>query len=341
MNRNLLLLISIGLFLSCSHSKKNTTSKHLEVSGRLLFYNVENLFDTLVQDGYKNEEYSPGTEKNWNTKRYYEKLEHLAKVISAADTGYLPNLIGLAEVENKRVVSDLINQPLLAKAGYQIIHQDSPDSRGIDVALVHDYSYKPLTNAFYPILIPGDRPTTRDLLYSKGLFKKDTLHVFVNHWPSRYGGKKESDPKREKVARFLRSQVDSILSMQPKALIIIMGDFNDYPPDHSLLQTLKADSALASTSDLVNLAWKTNRLGEGSYNYRGDWGTLDQFIVSAALFSNSGVSVNDSSFSVVKKPWMLYVNDKDEAYPSRTYGGPNYYGGYSDHLPVLLKLYSH
>ena len=187
------LSILMILQFSCSSSKTGQSGEKEKIAGRILFYNVENLFDTINQEGHRDGEFTPENEKNWNTEKYQFKLAQLSKVIAAADTGFLPNIIGLSEVENRGVIEDLISTPLLQNADYQIIHQESPDFRGIDVALIHDKNYRAIKNTFYTITLPGERSTTRDLLYSKGIFKKDTLHVFVNHWPSRYGGKKESD----------------------------------------------------------------------------------------------------------------------------------------------------
>ena len=164
------------------------------------------------------------------------------------------------------------------------------------------------------------------------------MHLFVNHWPSRYGGKEKSDPKRAFTAAVLREKVDSIQKSEDRAQIIIMGDFNDYPADSSLSYVLAAKESLSEDPDeLVNLAWKAELAGKGSYNYKGHWGCLDQFIVSGNLFS-SNLKADYSSYIIVKKEWMLYTNKKGEQSPSRTYGGKNHYGGYSDHLPVLLKL---
>jgi len=188
--------------------------------------------------------------------------------------------------------------------------------------------------------LPGERSTTRDLLYSKGIFKKDTLHVFVNHWPSRYGGKKISDPKRAIVAAILREKVDSLFATDAAPKIVIMGDFNDYPQDSSISVILGAlPKSTGNPKELVNLAYATDANGGGSYNYRGDWGALDQMIVSGYFLAGKKLHVTLNSYQVIKRPWMMYTNDKGEQSPSRTYGGPNYYGGYSDHLPVLLKVY--
>lgn len=334
------LFIILILQFACSSSKKGQAEENEKIAGRILFYNVENLFDTINDEGHQDDEFTPEHEKNWNTEKYQFKLTQLSKIIAAADTGYLPNIIGLSEVENKDVIEDLIATPLLQKAEYKIIHKESPDFRGIDVALIYDNNFRALKNSFYNILLPGDRPITRDLLYSKGVFKKDTLHIFVNHWPSRYGGKEESDPKRAFVATLLRQKIDSLFEADIAPKIVIMGDFNDYPQDSSLSVILGAlPESTGEHEELINLAWEIDASGAGSYNYHGQWGALDQMIISGYLLAGEKWHVNMNSYEVVKRPWMLYTNEKGEQYPSRTYGGPNYYGGYSDHLAVMLKIF--
>lgn len=334
-----LILAVVGLFfISCNSRKESRKSKSGQYA-RVLFYNVENLFDTIDTDGVNDAEFLPESDKQWNTERYYDKLTKLSKVISSADTGYYPDIIGLCEVENKAVIEDLISTELLKKEGYKILHQNSPDKRGIDVGLVYTKEYQPLKTSFILVDLPGNRSHTRDILYSKGILYSDTVHLFVNHWPSRYGGKEISDPKRAFAAQVLRTTIDSIQKTNKDPRVIIMGDFNDYPSDSSLSMVLNAKALVGDNpNELINLAWDADANDLGSYNYKGDWGTLDQFIVSANLFDKGLLSVDASSYIIVKKDWMLYTNSKGEKSPSRTYGGKNYYGGYSDHLPILLKL---
>lgn len=332
------ILLTSAVLFSCGTKKESAEAEKVSYA-RILFYNVENLFDTLDTEGKSDSEYTPESNKQWNTERYNHKLSQLSKVILTADTGYYPDIIGFSEIENRNVVEDLINSKSLKAGKYSIIHQESPDQRGIDLALVHNKNYKPIKNDFILVDLPGDRSHTRDIIYSKGVLFKDTVHIFINHWPSRYGGKKKSDPKRAFTAQVLRSVIDSIQAVDKNPRIIITGDFNDYPPDSSLYNVLKAKENLGNDPDeLINLAWKANDEGSGSYNYKDHWGTLDQFIVSANLFAQGNLQVDDQSYIIVKKDWMLYTNDKGKQYPSRTYGGKNYYGGYSDHLPILLKL---
>ncbi len=338
-NISFFLFISLSaLIYSCSSQKQNKKITEKDYA-RILFYNVENLFDTLDAEGKSDAEYTPQSDKKWNTERYFDKLSKLSKVIISADSGYFPDLIGISEIENRAVVEDLINTSSLKNENYSILHKESPDQRGIDVALVYGPSFKPLNTQFIFVDLPGNRTNTRDILYSKGLLYNDTVHVFVNHWPSRYGGKEISDPKRAFTAAILRNAVDSIQKADLNPKIIIMGDFNDYPSDSSLYVVLAANKQVGEDpNELINLAWTINEAGQGSYFYKGDWGTLDQFIVSANLYGKTGLSVDDQSYIIVKKDWMLYTDKKGVSSPSRSYGGDNYYGGYSDHLPILLKL---
>ena len=336
---NLSLIVLSSLIIFACGSKKESASKEENSYARVLFYNVENLFDTLDTEGVKDSEYTPGSDKNWNSERYYEKLSQLSKVIASADTGYFPDLIGLSEIENKEVIIDLINSPLLKDQNYSIIHQDSPDKRGIDVSLIYNDAYEPIYMDFILVDLPVERSHTRDILYSKGVLYKDTVHIFINHWPSRYGGKEISDPKRAFTAQILRDVIDSIQDADNSPRIIIMGDFNDYPPDSSLSYVLNAKAVVGENeNDLINLAWDINAAGKGTYNYKGEWGALDQFIITANFFSQGKLRADEQSYNVVKRDWLLYTNNKGEQYPSRTYGGKNYYGGYSDHLAILLKL---
>lgn len=335
----ILLFIIPALLINACNSSKKSLNKQSDDYARILFYNVENLFDTIDTEGVNDAEFTPTSDKKWDSERYADKLNKLSKVIASADTGYFPDILGICEIENKDVLEDLINTPLLNKAKYEILHQNSPDKRGIDVALAYTKKYTPLSTSYILIDLPGNRSHTRDILYSKGLLYKDTLHVFVNHWPSRYGGKEKSDPKRAFTAQILRNTIDSIQRADKNPKIIIMGDFNDYPPDSSLSMILNAKASPSDNpDDLVNLAWEINANGDGSYNYKGDWGALDQFIVSGSLFEQGKLTADQQSYSVVKKEWMLYTNKKGKQSPARSYGGETYYGGYSDHLPILLKL---
>lgn len=306
----------------------------------VVFYNVENLFDTIDSPDTMDEDFTPQGKNNWTGERYAKKLDDLAKVLAAATAPELPAAIGLCEVENRQVVEELMRTGDLRKGRYKVVHRDSPDARGIDVA----FAYRPSAmmelhhEAFSYRFDFEPGTTTRDILYIKMLANADTLHFFVNHWPSRRGGQEASEPKRMIPASIIRQKSDSLMNVDRLARIIIMGDFNDYPDSRTMTEVLR--SVPGSGSGLTNLTYRHHTSGKGTYNYRGEWGMLDQFIVSDGLLNATvGTSVTDTSASIFSPEWILHTNAKTgEQSPSRTYGGPNYYGGYSDHLPIVLRL---
>lgn len=341
---SLFLVISVLiLFSTCKTSKQFASAKSGDFY-RFGFYNVENLFDTVDDPVIWDEEFTPDGKKKWTEDRYQKKLNQLAKVINGMQS---PALLGLCEVENRGVIQDLINTDALKEKKYQIDHYDSPDKRGIDVALIFNPAvFSRIESQAIPIKIPieftPDLPdyTTRDILYSKLLWqKKDTLHVFVNHWPSRRGGLKASEPKRTYVASQLKKKIDSLFSVQPDAAILVMGDFNDETDNNSILKSLDAhqDDTSLQPSTLYNCMAKMDQQKTGTYNYRGNWNMLDQMIVSTTLLQKKNKPFVKNA-AIYREEWMMYKNKKYGATPNRTYGGPNYYGGFSDHLPVYLEV---
>lgn len=336
-----IILLTLAAFVLTQNTCKEPKKGRVPERALVMFYNVENLFDTLNDPITNDNQFLPGTDKDWTSERYYKKLNDLATVISKADNSALPDIIGLCEVENSEVVQDLMNTGDLKKGDYGIIHRNSPDARGIDVAVVYNKNVFELTSSSFYTVVLNDtvRPQTRQVLYFTGLLHDEPMHFFVAHWPSRHGGAHASEHKRVQVAALIRSKVDSIKASDKKAAIIIMGDLNDHPNDRSVYEVLGAKED-ATKGDLVDLFFDDHLSGKGTYNYRGDWGVLDHFIVSSNLLDASlKVQTSDASAHILKYDWLLYHDeDFDDTKPSRTYGGPNYYGGYSDHLPILLEL---
>jgi endonuclease/exonuclease/phosphatase family metal-dependent hydrolase len=301
-------------------------------------YNVENLFDT-IDDPHKNDnDFLPEGKKRWTEEKYKTKLENLAKVISALS----PQLLALEEIENEKVLLDLVNQPSISGFNYQIIHEESPDFRGIDVALLYTRdSFKYLWHRKKPIMFPtGKRYSTRDILYVCGVTNSDdTLVVFINHWPSRLGGEKKSAPKRNFVARKLRESVKDIQAAHPEYAIIISGDFNDNPSNFSISGELEAlenpqclpPFGLYNTS--ASLSHQT-----GTLKYRGKWYMFDQIIVSANLVDGKGIDIVPNSFEVFSPQWLKEPSGKYKGYPLRSFAGKKYLGGYSDHFPVKIEI---
>ncbi|RLD64933.1 MAG: hypothetical protein DRI95_09790 [Bacteroidetes bacterium] len=334
----IILIIAIQVVSQNSYYKK-------ENNFTIVFYNVENLFDTINNPDKIDEQFLPDSNKKWYTGRYKKKINDLGKVISSINVNELPELIGLCEVENKAVLKDLISNRFLAKEKYAIVHEESPDARGIDVALLYrENEFKYLNHKIHRIYYDFEpETTTRDILYVKGELKnRGILHVFINHWSSRRDGQDESEPKRIHTANILRSKVDSVLKDNRKAKIVILGDFNDEPTNKSLFEVLNAtnDIRLGNNRQLYNLMFDKSINGMGTYNYRGNWNMLDNIIVSQSLLTNKkGYIVSSDGGQIFRKRWMMYDNVKTgQMTPSKTYGGPNYYGGISDHLPVFVIL---
>ena len=311
-----------------------------------MFYNVENLFDT-AKDSIKNDnDFQPDGLMRWSTWRYWEKLKNITRVITAVGEMQSPSLVGLCEVENDSVVYDLTKRSPLKAQGYEYIVTNSPDERGIDVALLYQpHHFRLLESNEYEVAFSrNDARPTRNILHAVGkVINGDTLDVFVVHPPSRYGGQRESEPQRLDVARHLRQRVDSLFVIREKCNILIMGDFNDYPNNKSLINTLNANSIESDIADKKLYNMFLHRMKErdfGSYYYQGRWGVLDQIIVSGnLLLDKSSISVKENIAHIFKAKFLLEEDKKKGAMkPRRTYLGPRYLGGFSDHLPVYVDL---
>lgn len=303
--------------------------------GTIVSYNVENLFDILDDPATNDQDLLPKGRLKWTKERYSHKLEQLAKAISWAGKD-LPVIVGLTEVENLSVVTDLAATVPLAEGGYQVVHFDSPDERGIDVALLVRSAYAiVLDKAALPIRLGKDR--TRDVLYVKLLLAQSAvLHVFVNHWPSRRGGVEMSAPKRMAAAKVVREKVDMLLKEDSQAAVLIMGDFNDQPSDRSIVDGLRASCTTGSNMDLFNLMCIDQRRDRGSFQYKGQWGYLDQMIVSNGLMDEVGPRVDHAAALWDER--LMFNHPKYGLSPDKTYSGGYYKGGFSDHLPIVLYL---
>lgn len=330
--------ILLSVFPSCTGGKKGKNI--LPANYRVAFYNVENLFDTLDNPNKFDDDFTPMGRQEWKTDRYDKKLKDLSRVVSAME---FPSILGLCEVENEAVLKDFANKTDLAAHNYDIVHYESPDARGIDVALLYRKADFKVTQSEYirvnfPVEIAEDY-TSRDILHVEGKLGKTKMHFFVNHWPSRRGGLKESEPKRVHVAQSVRAAVDKIFAADAEAKIILMGDFNDEPTNKSLLETLgaKIHNDSINPASLYNCMAKLDQQNKGTYNYRGNWNMLDNIVVSSTL-ANPQSSTRVGPPTLFQQDWMMYQDKKKGAVPNRTFGGPNYYGGFSDHLPVYVDL---
>lgn len=302
---------------------------------QILFYNVENLFDVSDDPLTEDDEYTPQGLRGWNQFRYNKKLNRISQsIISFADYKF-PEIIGLCEIENKKVVVDLINETVLKQAPYKIVHKDSPDSRGIDVGLIYDSTMiTPLFSEFLPVRFM-DGEFSRDILYLKVKIESDSMHLFVNHWPSRYTGARNSDDRRMEAAHVLFQKCDSIIRNGLNSKIIIMGDFNDEPNDKSI--SVITENNFGQNEDRVmhNLMAEISNV-KGTIKYNGVWSVFDQFIVSKSLLNNNGLNITDNA--IIASNRFLFQDDVKNLgnMPFRTYNGFRYIGGYSDHLPVKL-----
>lgn len=308
----------------------------------VMFWNTENLFDTVDDPNKNDNEFTPNGDYRWSQSRYWNKLNAVSKVIVAVDPDNAPALVGLCEVENETVLKDLTERASLRNVGYRYVMTNSPDKRGIDVALLYRNSwfniigYESLTVNLKPV---GGSPT-RDILHVTGrLENHDTIDIYVNHWPSRSGGVEASEPKRICAARVLRHSVDSIFAVRHKPYVIIMGDLNEGPMDPAVVRELGAlPYSQGYHSKDRNLITLMDELEGGTYKYDGIWDKYDQFIVSASFLNELGCS-SVSNARICRFDFMLTDDDKfggDK--PFRTFNGRRYLEGYSDHLPVSLRL---
>ena len=309
------------------------------------FYNLENLFDTLDNPLINDEEFLPHGSRNYNTAVYFDKLERLATVISQIGTETSPDgpaLLGVAEVENDTVLKDLVAQPLIAKRDYRIVHYDSKDARGIDVGLLYNPKYFTVEDSrnLY-VQLPGgakDAYHTRDILWVKGKLDGETVHIYVNHWPSRSGGEKRSAPGRNAAAQVCRNHMDSINRAEPNAKLIVMGDLNDDPTNESVAAILNAKGSQGQVgkNGLYNPWMELYKKGMGTHAYQDAWGLFDQIIISQSWLDRSQPGFFYYQPHIFNRSYLVENNGKWKGYPMRTWDGNSYRGGYSDHFPTYL-----
>jgi len=302
----------------------------------VMFYNTENLFDTSDDTLKEDEEFLPEGSRRWTHSRYWKKMDAISRVIVAAGEWETPALVGLCEVENLAVAGDLARGPLLLNAGYEVIHRESPDARGIDVCLLYrqDIVRVKDVRSWVPDSELNELFASRNILYVKTIIFTDTLHVILCHWPSRRGGTLASESIRDRMSLLLDSKIDSLLDTDNAGTaIMIMGDFNA-APDDPLIKRLSADERI------INLSYGRNLRGEGSYRYRGTWEMIDQILVTSSMTDSTSVFTADMhKFEVFDAPFLL---EDDPDYPGKrplsTFRGFSWSDGYSDHLPVILRV---
>ena len=313
------------------------------------FYNVENLFDTIDDPETIDEDYTPNGKNHYSQRDYKKKINHMAKVISemgSAPQSKGPEILGLAEIENFSVLRDLTETDQLHRNQYQIIHRDSPDRRGIDVALLYQQEFfTPLGTDIIEVKLwsdKGQRIYTRDILYVYGILEDEELHILVNHWPSRRGGKSKSNPKRMKAAYLAKQFTDRILIENPDAKIIIMGDFNDDPSDESIKKGLLLPSAVEQETGkrFFNPMESMHKKGFNTLAYRDGLNLFDQIIICNNLIRD-GQSESGYLFfraGIYNPSYLITKRGKYLGYPFRSFDNNRYSGGYSDHFPVYIEL---
>lgn len=310
------------------------------------FYNLENLFDTLDTPDKRDEEFLPGSRLRWNTEKYVSKQANMAKVISQLATDLSPDgvaILGVSEVEDRKVLEDLVAQPALKSRDYHIIHYESPDERGIDVGLLYQPKYfEPISSRAIPVVLKNPKTGipdyTRDVLYVAGKFDGDTIHILVNHWPSRRGGQAASAWARAVAAGVGKAVADSLKQVNPNAKILIMGDLNDDPDSKSLTDVLKARRSADNLKpdELYNPMFDLYRDGNGTLAYKDAWDLFDQMILSKGFVHKEAGGWQLYKAQVFRKPWLLQTEGAFRGYPFRTFVGDIFINGYSDHLPVFL-----
>lgn len=313
---------------------------------RVMFYNVENLYDTINNPKTHDDDLTPKGALHWSGYRYQKKLEDVSKVISSLGGKYPPALVGICEIENRNVAADLTQRSSLARHKYKYVITNSKDMRGSNIALLYQRDqFRLIANRSYTPNLGKDK-TTRDILHVTGqVVSGDTIDIFICHFPSRSEGVARSEPYRIRTARLLKTKVDGLFRKRSKANVIIMGDFNDLPTDKSLKEVLTAKSITRNIdrNSLYNLCL-TPILEEGkikSYKYRGKWDYVDQIIVNGCLLdSKNPVHLSVKKAGIYDPDFLLEEDDKyGGEKPFRTYSGWTYLGGASDHLPVYTDLY--
>ncbi len=343
-----ILLLSTLLIVNQSFAQKEKQYK-VSIIG---FYNFENLFDLEDDPDTRDEDFTPSGRNQWTKEKYDIKMGNLGRVISELGTELTPDgiaILGTAEVENKKVLEDLVQQKAIKDRNYQIVHQDSPDFRGIDCALLYNPKYFKVESYEALKLVlktpkgeletndEGEPRTTRDVLYVYGFLDGEPVHIMVNHWPSRRGGEKATQHKRNAGAMLCKEKMDAIKKKDPNAKIIVMGDMNDDPTSPSIKKILKGKKTeeQVGEDDMFNPYYAPFKKGIGTLAYRDAWSLFDQVLVSPSLLKKNH---KDGFFfhkaNIYNKKYLVQKDGKYKGYPFRTFSFSVFQGGFSDHYPV-------
>ena len=318
---------------------------------KVMFWNIENFFDTVDDPATRDEEFTPDGVKAWNEAKYEKKLANVERVVFdiAAQDRIYPAVIGFSEVENRSVLDDIVSTPKLAPASYRVVHYDSPEARGVDVAFIYRPDQFKLEGSFP---VKADVPQlpefrTRDILTMWGTIDSEPFYFMVVHWPSRLGGKDASEFKRVALGEQMRRLADSVLMQNPKTKIVAMGDFNDDPTDPSLEEALgaKGDVKELIEGDFFNPYYKMLKAGMGTLAYGDAWNIFDNIVVTENLLSAAKGELKlqkakGSKFygSIFRAHYLFQKEGQYKGYPLRTYVSNSFQGGFSDHLPVYIYI---
>ncbi len=338
-------IIFLSLFFAFSVQISEAQKKQYKIKC-IGFYNLENLFDTIDSPDTHDYEFLPDGKKAWTSERYHKKLRSMAEVISIIGDEKVkggPDILGISEIENRQVVEDLLKEPLLKDLNYAIVHYDSPDERGIDVGLIYKKnSFKITRTSYHKLIFDFDKnDNTRGQMVVSGVFdENDTIHIIVNHWPSRSGGEKRSAPKRNAAGDLTRHLCDSIFNLNQNAKIIVMGDLNDNPDNASVEKHLMAKGNIKKLKkqELYNPFYKVYKNGVGTTAYRDAWSFFDQLIISQSLLAKDKSSYTFWKAGITRKKFMIQQEGKYKGYPKRTFAFDLFQNGYSDHFPTYLYL---
>ncbi|MES2239610.1 MAG: endonuclease/exonuclease/phosphatase family protein [Bacteroidota bacterium] len=357
----LVLVISFLFLFRMGFSQQKSYRIHT-----LAFYNFENLFDTINNPNTNDDEWTPQGTQRWTSKKYHQKLENLARVlveIGTAENTNSPTFIACSEIENRGVLEDLVQQPKMALHDYGIIHFDSPDKRGIDVALLFQKKYfKPTSYTNIPLYIYNkqtqkqesastsedldddaaentyeNRVFTRDQLLVSGFLDNEEIYILVNHWPSRSGGEKKSSPFREAAAELNRKIIDSLQKINPNAKVITLGDLNDSPFNNSVKKVLgaKAQKQEVAEFGIYNPFEEMAKKGLGTIAFRDSWDIFDQIMVTQSLIKNDFSTYQYWKAGIFNKSYLIQNSGQYKGYPKRHSATEV---GFSDHFPVYIYL---
>lgn len=325
--------------VNCQGCAQNNTSHDVAVA----FYNCENFFDTVHNPDKHDEEFTPEGKYHYTTKIYEQKLHNIATVIQNMGGEDGPAIVGMAEVENNTVLADLVAQPEIARRNYKYEWFNGPDPRGINVAMIYEPTHFTVLQA-EPIHVDltgvSGKSITRDVLHVRGVLYGDTVHIFVNHWPSRLGGEDESGPKRAIAAKVDKDAIAAILQKEPGAKIIVMGDLNDNPTDNSVVNVLgaKATKSEVPEAGLYDPWTDIYTGGQGTETYKHSWNLFDQIIISGGLLHNPNHKLHYDKAEIFKPDFIIDQYKGHEGEPKRSFVGTHWINGYSDHFPVILYL---